>query len=563
MRRNWPHRTTHTRSSLKRADCSVTGHFRQERYASIRLVRKTKTHLLAALLCLAACQSVSTPAPAQVSVRVIHDGQSSMVTSSGNVVRDVLSEQNIILEKLDRVSPSEFTALTDGMQITVRRVQEKLEREEAVIPFEKQVVRNEGLPVGETRLLQTGQSGLEEITYRIVLEDGVEVSKAILRRTIISDPLDEIVMVGAHSSFTVIPIEGTLAYLSTGNAWIMRNSSGSRKPLTVAGGLDGRVFQLSSNGEYLLYTRTLPKGEDANSSGAFNELWVVSTQVNQPVPFSLQYENVLWASWTPQEERTLALSTGEPRNTMPGWQANNDLRLVVFDEEGTVQNETILLEPSAGGSYGWYGMSFAWAPGGQQLAYSQADAVGIIDISNPAQTTLQRLTTFSHLQTWDDWVWLPSMSWSPDGRFLYTVTHAAPVGLEQPEHSPVFNLSAIALDGSFQVTLAERSGMWASPVIHASSMSNYRIAFLQALDPLHSLSSRYQLALMDQDGSNTTAIFPPEGEAGIKPQTVAWSPSGHQIALIHRGDLWIVEETSILAQQLTDDAQTSSPSWTN
>ena len=193
-----------------------------------------------------------------------------MVTSSGNVVRDVLSEQNIILENLDRVSPSEFTALTDGMQITVRRVQEKLEREEAVIPFEKQVVRNEGLPVGETRLLQTGQSGLEEITYRIVLEDGVEFSKAILRRTIISDPLDEIVMVGAHSSFTVIPIEGTLAYLSTGNAWIMRNSSGSRKPLTVAGGLDGRVFQLSSSGEYLLYTRTLPKGENANSSGAFN-----------------------------------------------------------------------------------------------------------------------------------------------------------------------------------------------------------------------------------------------------------------------------------------------------
>ena len=129
-----------------------------------------------------------------------------MVTSSGNVVRDVLSEQNIILENLDRVSPSEFTALTDGMQITVRRVQEKLEREEAVIPFEKQVVRNEGLPVGETRLLQTGQSGLEEITYRIVLEDGVEFSKAILRRTIISDPLDEIVMVGAHSSLSLIHI---------------------------------------------------------------------------------------------------------------------------------------------------------------------------------------------------------------------------------------------------------------------------------------------------------------------------------------------------------------------
>ncbi|HJL70241.1 MAG TPA: ubiquitin-like domain-containing protein, partial [Anaerolineales bacterium] len=123
-------------------------------------MRHAGMHLLAALLWLAACQPASAPGPAQISVRVIHDGESGTVTTAGSVVRDVLSELEISLGALDRVTPSEFTTLMEGMEITVTRVQEKMESEEVVVPFEKQVVRNEGLPVGETRLLQTGSSGL-------------------------------------------------------------------------------------------------------------------------------------------------------------------------------------------------------------------------------------------------------------------------------------------------------------------------------------------------------------------------------------------------------------------
>ncbi len=342
----------------------------------------------------------------------------------------------------------------------------------------------------------------------------------------------------------------------------MRNSSGSRKPVTVTGTLDGRVFQLSSVGNYLLYTRTPVDDADANTNPAFNELWAVDTTANQPVPFALQAENVLWAAWSPTEVRTLAFSTGEPRSTAPGWQAHNDLRLITFDETGEIGTQTTLLEPSAGGSYGWYGMRFAWAPDGQRLAYAQADAIGLIDVSDPAQPTQQRLTAFSHYQTYKDWVWIPAVTWSPDSHFLYAVTHSGPAGLELPEDSPVFDLSALAEDGSFQATLAERSGMWASPVVSPQVEGGFRVAFLQALNPLQSVSSRYRLALMDQDGSNATLIFPGPGEAGLKPQTVAWSPGGNQIALIHRGDLWIVEEDSGIAQQLTADAHTSSPNWT-
>ena len=563
IHRNLPRGPLRPRYARKHADCSVPDRFRQERCGTIAPMLRAGMHMLAALLWMAACQPIRTPDPVQVNVRVIHDGESSAVTSSGSVVRDVLSELDISLGMLDRVSPSEFTTLNEGMKITVTRVEEAVENEEVVVPFEKEVVRNEGLPVGETRLLQTGSSGLEEIAYRVVLEDGTEVAKAVLRRTMLKEPVTEIVMIGAHSSFTVIPIEGTLAYLSAGNAWMMRNSSGSRKPLTVTSTLDGRVFQLSGDGDYLLYTRTPIEDKEADSESVFNELWAVATAVNKPVPFAMQAENVLWAAWSPTEMRTLAFSTGEPRSTAPGWQAQNDLRLISFDDAGNIEQQTTVLEPWAGGSYGWYGMRFSWAPDGQRLAYAQADAIGLIDITDPNNPTQQRLTAFSHYQTYKDWVWIPAVTWSPDSRFLYTVTHAAPVGLELPEDSPVFHVSALPQDGTFQATLAERSGMWASPVVSPPGMGGFRVAFLQALNPLESDNSRYQLALMDQDGSNATPIFPAPGETGLRPQTVAWSPSGNQIALIHRSDLWIVEEDSGITQQLTKDAQTSSPTWAN
>lgn len=67
--------------------------------------------------------------------------------------------------------------------------------------------------------------------------------------------------------------------------------------------------------------------------------------------------------------------------------------------------------------------------------------------------------------------------------------------------------------------------------------------------------------LMDRDGSNRSALYPVAGEAGLLPQLPAWSPAGVMLAFIDGGDLWVIEIASRVAQQLTGDGQTSSPSW--
>ena len=539
---------------------SILGeHFSQERYGTIMNMSSIRIIILTSILLLAGCQQVEQPSSDTITIRLIHDKVRNTVSTSSTNVGDLLSEQGLELGPLDRTLPSQSTLLTNGMDVTIIRVEEELQNEEIVIPFEKQVVRNDGLPVGESRLLQTGTSGLEQITYRIVKEDGNVTSKTILRRTMIEKPIDEIIMVGSQATYTIVPIEGSLAYISSGNAWIMSKSSGIRQPLTVNGLLDGRIFQLSNNSRYLLYSSKPNQEEDLKET--FNELWVVDTNTANSEPLTLNVQNVLWAAWSPKDQFSIAYSTGEPRTTAPGWQAHNNLHIATFNETDIEVVHTTIIEPSAGGSYGWYGMQFAWAPDGIHIAYAQADRIGIIDLSNPTDPVKKQLTNFSHYQTWTDWVWIPALTWSPDSKFIYTVSHGDPIGLELPEDSQIFNVGALAKDGSFQATLAERTGMWSNPVVSPITNDGFQVAYLQSNNPLQSVNSGYTLSVMEQDGSNAKFIFPTSGETALKPQNITWSPNGEQIALIHRGNLWVVDNESLVSQQLTSDSQTSKPSW--
>ncbi|MGH2606770.1 MAG: TolB family protein, partial [Anaerolineales bacterium] len=146
------------------------------------------------------------------------------------------------------------------------------------------------------------------------------------------------------------------------------------------------------------------------------------------------------------------------------------------------------------------------------------------------------------------------------------VDHGAPIGLEGPAASPVFDLVARTGPGGLSLTLTERAGMFAAPSVSPtedlpSGESAYTLAFLQALAPLESEESGYSLTVMDRDGSNRRRLFPPEGEPGLEAQQPVWAPSGDRLAVIHRGDLWVVDMTTGLGQRLTGDGLTTVCDW--
>jgi hypothetical protein len=73
--------------------------------------------------------------------------------------------------------------------------------------------------------------------------------------------------------------------------------------------------------------------------------------------------------------------------------------------------------------------------------------------------------------------------------------------------------------------------------------------------------------VMDRDGSNSRAIFPPSDTNGIEPQTPIWSPeplkgqSGNFIAIIHQRNLWLVDSGNGEAYQVTGDGLITATDW--
>jgi len=93
------------------------------------------------------------------------------------------------------------------------------------------------------------------------------------------------------------------------------------------------------------------------------------------------------------------------------------------------------------------------------------------------------------------------------------------------------------------------------------------VAYLQAIFPTQSDSSRYRLVAMDSDGSNRRVLFPAEDKPGMEPQQVAWSPAAlperdaYAIAAIYEGNLWLVDASTGEASQVTGDGLISRVSW--
>ena len=497
-------------------------------------------------LLLPACQR--TPRLTTVTIEV--DNTSRTLQTEAQTIREVLQEANIELGPLDRVNPDLNYSIDPAIVIRVTRITEETSTQLETLPFERRVVVNEALPPGEQRLAQLGVNGQVEIVTRITYEDGVEVSRTQVSKTTLQPPVEEVLVVGAEGSDTNVNFEGIITYLSGNNAWIMRNNSSARRPLTGSGDLDGRVFDLSPDGSTLLYTRSVSDTIDT----PLNELWQIDTRIVGEKPISLPLKNLLYAEWSPNlTETVIAYSTGERAPGQPGWRANNDLWL--WNPTDDLSDRVAIVPPNTDGLYAWWGTNFAWSPDGRYIAYAKANQVGVINIISQTITPLQQ---FAPYQTNSNWVWVPSLTWSPDSRFIATTIHGEPIEGESPERSPVFDLWLLAVNGTLKIEIQEQVGMWSNPAWHQGG-----IIFGQAVSPLNSINSRYKLGFIDWDGSNFNIIYPRGEEAGVNLPEIAWSPVGEaqSFIFVNRNNLFLASPGNQPPQKLTTDNQSHRPQW--
>lgn len=513
-------------------------------------------------------------------IRLVADGRErAFVVSASTSVGQFLDNQGITLGDFDKVYPDLFTPLTDNLLITVIRVVQKQECDTQDIPYPTLDQKTTDLPPGQSKVIQAGVNGTQNVCSNVILEDGVEKSRTPGSTTILTQPIPEIVAHGVDTNaITPATINGVIVYLSGREAHIIEGNSVRQRTLPTGGNLDGRIFALSDTGKQLLYTRSIgsaPTSPDAATptpdptAAHFNELWVlldVSDANARPVKL---LDDVLDAEWVPGQPNTISYSTGGPNSKFPGYEAFNDLIIAQLDgQTGQLIKANKLVPVGPTGEYNWWGTQYRWSPDGKALAWAQADGVGTVDVKTGKLT---RLLTFKVYSTTlpQGWLWVPSLTWSPSGTLLGASIHGPPEGSEPPDASPVFDFAVAAADNSFQLTLLPKAGMWARPAFGPLDPNGTgHVAYLRARDPENSLNSDYDLVVANRDGSNATALFPGTDKPGLHPiddlgagTDWVWSPDGHQLVAVYQGDLWLIDAATGHATQLTVVGNTALPRW--
>ena len=156
---------------------------------------------------------------------VLQNGYEMTVLTSKDIVSEILEENNIVLEENQKTIPSLEEVVTagqtikitdksynevqiatiseEGVETTLEQllqnytpITEKIIVEQVEIPYETVTKNIAGTETSTTnKVLQQGQNGLKEVTYKVKYQNEVEIEKTVISEVVIKEAIDKIVQV--------------------------------------------------------------------------------------------------------------------------------------------------------------------------------------------------------------------------------------------------------------------------------------------------------------------------------------------------------------------------------
>ncbi|MEZ4668921.1 MAG: ubiquitin-like domain-containing protein [Anaerolineae bacterium] len=228
-------------------------------------------------------------------ISIVADGVTLETRTQGSTVQDALVGAGVTLVGLDYAIPTETSLLQAGMTIRIIRVNEIIEVEQSVVPFETVFQPDNTLELDQERVIQEGQNGVTGTNVRVRYENGIEVSRTAEENNVAKDPINRVIAYGTNIVLRTIDTpDGPKEY------WrILRMYTTSYHPAALGGddvtatgrkltkgvvGIDPKIIPYGSQ----VYVAGYGVGVAADTGGPRKfKLWI-----------DLGYDDSNWISWS-------------------------------------------------------------------------------------------------------------------------------------------------------------------------------------------------------------------------------------------------------------------------
>jgi uncharacterized protein YabE (DUF348 family) len=132
-----------------------------------------------------------------VPVNILVDGQTVRLLTYRDTVREALKNSPVALDADDKLSGCSYDdRIAKDMNIRVIRVNENLVSVKDPIPFKVERLENNRMDKGTEKVAREGTEGIREKLFKVVLEDGKEIARELVKDSVVLAPVARVIEFG-------------------------------------------------------------------------------------------------------------------------------------------------------------------------------------------------------------------------------------------------------------------------------------------------------------------------------------------------------------------------------
>ncbi|OSX54187.1 G5 and 3D domain-containing protein [Anoxybacillus ayderensis] len=136
-------------------------------------------------------------------------GKQQQVWSTSTTVADFLAKQHITLRELDRVQPKLNDMIQPNTKINIVRVEKVTDVVEEPVNYTVVEKKDARLEKGKQKVISEGEKGLVAKQYEVILENGKEVSRKLIKTETIKQSKNRIVAIGTKQAPRILASRGS------------------------------------------------------------------------------------------------------------------------------------------------------------------------------------------------------------------------------------------------------------------------------------------------------------------------------------------------------------------